>query len=179
MHREVRKRPAVEPTSALFSRDGTDPSPQKRPGSIISGSTLVLLRALSAVPWMISLFTSRGSIAEEYGISVGDANIIIGIGIGIEGVWMLMLLVLYWLVWRGGDRARMLVLFGATLSILSTAVTYFAAGAQLAVKTTLLTLALDILILLALSSRDARTWSRGKRRDRRRRRRAAAAALRA
>jgi hypothetical protein len=48
----------------------------------------------------------------------------------------------------------------ATLSITAAAIDYFADGADITIRTTLVTLALDILVLLALSSRAARAYAR-------------------
>ena len=50
------------------------------------------------------------------------------------------------------------------VSVASAAIGYFANGEEITIRTTLLTLALDILVLLALSSRDARAWARRPRR---------------
>ena len=58
------------------------------------------------------------------------------------------------------NAARILVLFVSTMGIIAAAVDVFSGGPQITIKTTLLTLSLDILILLALSSRSARAYSR-------------------
>ncbi len=55
-------------------------------------------------------------------------------------------------------------MLGLTVSIITAAVGYFANGEEITVRTTLVTLALDILVLLALSSRPSRAWSRRPRR---------------
>lgn len=164
MSAERRKRPASELPLALFTGDGeAAPAPPVRPGTVVSGTLLVFARAVSSIPWMVSLVASRASFQTDYGLSAAEAQLLVKVGLAFEGTWMLMLLVMCWLVWRGSNAARRLVLFGATVSIISAAVGYFASGEEITVKTTLLTLALDILILLALSSRDARTWSRSTR----------------
>ena len=59
-----------------------------------------------------------------------------------------------------GNLARVLVMCGVTLSTITAASSYFANGEQITIQTTLLTVSLDILVLLALSSRDARAWAR-------------------
>lgn len=162
MTRDSHKRPAIEPASALFT-DDPRPTLPGRPATVVSGAALILLRAVSSVPWMIALIGSRAALQSDYGLDHLETNIVIGIGLFFEGIWMLMLMLLCWLVWRGSNFSRMLVLCGASISIISSAVGYIASGEAITVKTTLLTLALDILILLALSSRDARSWSRSKR----------------
>ena len=65
-----------------------------------------------------------------------------------------------WSIWRGSNLARVLMMCGVTISTISAATSYFVNGEQITIQTTLLTVALDILVLLALSSRDARVWAR-------------------
>lgn len=153
-----RKRPAVEPASALFTPERTPLS--RRPAAVTGGTVLLVLRAVAAALWIMSMLSTAGEVSAEYDLDADSARLLVGIGVGFEGAWMLLLVLLAWLVHRGSNAARMLVLFGATTSILVSAIDYFATGEDITVRTTLLTLALDILILVALSSRDARAWSR-------------------
>ncbi|WP_449280521.1 hypothetical protein [Leucobacter sp.] len=163
---EPRKRAAVEPASALFARDDRAGPRETRPFSVSGGAALVVLRAGGAVLWSVGLLREWGSIRHEFDLDADESAWALGIVLGIEGLWALLLLALAWAVWRGSNAARVLVMLGATASITISAVSYFAAGEEITVRTTLLTLALDILVLLALSSRDARTWTRRRVRDR-------------
>jgi uncharacterized membrane protein len=82
--------------------------------------------------------------------------VVVGVGILVFVVQLSVVL----LVYRGVNWARMLVLVIATLGIVLAAVDVGAGGEAITLRTTLLTLSLDILILLALSSRSARAYSR-------------------
>lgn len=155
-----RKRSAIEPPATLFEPDEAPRSRGPRPASLTGGTALLVLRALASALWIVSMARSVESVRAEYRLDAETVHVVIGLGIGMQAAWMLMLLVFAWLVWRGSNWARMTVLLGATVSILIAAIDYFAAGEAITVRTTLLTLSLDILILLALSSREARAWSR-------------------
>ena len=80
--------------------------------------------------------------------------------IGAVVIGVLALMLLAWAIWRGSNFARVLVMFSLTFSIITAAVEYFANGAEITIRTTLLTVSFDILVLLALSSNDARAWAR-------------------
>lgn len=166
-----RKRTASEPASALFEAEDAVQVDDQRPAALIGGTLLMLARAASSVVWGVALFAERHDIATALDLEPLEIRVLIGFLLTIAGLWMLLLILLAWRIWRGSNRARMLVLFGATVSIIFAAIGYFAAGERIAIDTTLLTLALDILILLSLSSREARAWSRARREARRRARR--------
>ncbi len=156
---EPRKRAALEPASALFIREEQADPKSSRPFSVSGGAALVVLRAGGAVLWSIGLLREWGSIRDELELGAEESAWALGIVLGFEALWALLLLALAWSVWRGSNAARIFVMLGATASITASAISYFALGEEITVRTTLLTLALDILILLALSSRDARAWT--------------------
>ncbi|WP_336652504.1 MULTISPECIES: hypothetical protein [unclassified Leucobacter] len=158
-----RKRAALEPAVSLFEREAELAPPSRRPLSVSGGTALVVARAAGTALWSVSLLREWGSLQGDLDLEPGESGVVLGVLLGVQGLWMLLLLMLASMVWRGGNRARLLVMFGATASITASAVAYFATGEEITVRTTLLTLALDILILLALSSRDARAWTRRRR----------------
>ncbi|RGE17356.1 hypothetical protein [Leucobacter sp. wl10] len=157
---EPRKRAAIEPPTTLFGREAQPAPTTNRPVAVSGGAALVVARAGGAVLWGAGLLREWGSIRAEFELSGEESMLMLGILLGLQALWMLLLLVLAWLVWRGSNIARSLVMLGAAVSITASAVSYFTSGEEITVRTTLLTLALDILILLALSSRDARAWTR-------------------
>lgn len=161
-----RKRTAFEPAATLFAGDAQPTAPAKRPLSTALGASFVLMRAIVGVLWLLAFaLVWRDIVAEEgWPREVADVGLVIVLVTG--GVSVLVLLLLGWLIWRGGNLARVLVMLGLTLSILTAAISYFVNGEEITVQTTLVTVALDILVLLALSSRDARAWAR-RPRDRR------------
>lgn len=164
---EPRKRTAAEPAAVFFDREESIRVPRKRPGSLIGGTLLVLLRAAGTILWMISVLRDLGPSIADVDLTPEESAVLLSIVLGVSGAWMLLLVLLAWLVWRGSNAARILVMLGTTLSITAAAVSYFSMGEEITVRTTLLTLSLDILILLALSSRDARAWARGRKSPRR------------
>lgn len=158
-----RKRTAFEPAVTLFSGEAQPAVPTKRPLSTALGATFVLLRAVVGVLWLFALALLWGDIAaeEKWSRELSDIGLVVVLVVG--GLSALVLLVLGWLIWRGSNFARVLVMFGLTLSILTAAISYFAGGEEITVQTTLVAVALDILVLLALSSREARAWARVRR----------------
>ena len=125
-------------------------------GTVVAGAMAVS----SIAPAAAQDYRHRGN-----GIDVGDiiaGAVVLGIVIGGVALWALVLLCFGFGLVRGSNTARMLAQFWAAISITAAAITYFSTSDSITVRATLLTLSLDILILLALSSRNARTWTRGK-----------------
>lgn len=160
------KRVASEPASALFEREAERTTPLPRPNSIVGGVALIAMRAIAAVAWTIGLVREWPEIVPELELDdTGEyaeqmSNLILGTIVGFEIVWVLTLLCFAWLVFRGNNIARFLVQLGTAGSIAFAAVSYFVLGEEITIRTTLITLAIDILILLALTSRASREWTR-------------------
>ncbi|QIK63399.1 hypothetical protein G7068_09455 [Leucobacter viscericola] len=156
------KRSAIEPAAELFRQEARLPNDAPRPGPIVGGTVIVLLRAVAAVLWWIGFVREwPGVISDtELAQEPATARILLIILLGFGAVWTIFLVLLARWVWRGSNTARVLVMVWTTLSITVSAIDYFVNGEEITVRTTLLTLALDILVLLALSSRDARAWAR-------------------
>lgn len=155
-----RKRPAVEPAAALVGREAATSASAKRPGSLALGAALVLGRAVASALWLAGFSLVWHSTAQELGLDHEEAVIVHWV-VAVVNVGAVLVLTLFaWLIWRGSNAARVITMCVLTISIVSSAIGYFAAGEEITVQTTLLTVALDILVLLALSSRDARAWAR-------------------
>lgn len=155
-----RKRDAFEPASELLAQEAPLPAHAGRPGSITLGATLVLCRALLSILWFIAFSLTYPAIALEVGLDAEERTIVYVIVAAFNAATLLVLALFSWLIWRGSNTARVITMFVLTVSILSAAVGHFAYGDAITLHTTLLTLAFDILILLALSSRQARAWAR-------------------
>ncbi|MET0726231.1 MAG: LssY C-terminal domain-containing protein, partial [Leifsonia sp.] len=163
----VGKRAAFENTLdlALPVRTATA---ARRPVTIVMGVVLIVLRVIGGSAWLVELSTGWDEIVRE-AIDPGDpgalaaANAAIWVIVGIGILVLLVQLSVVLLVYRGVNWARMLVLVVATLGIVVAAVDVAAGGEAITLRTTLITLSLDILILLALSSRSARADSRRRR----------------
>ncbi|UOQ90820.1 LssY C-terminal domain-containing protein [Agromyces endophyticus] len=166
---DVGKRTAFEPFARLAERDaGGMPRARadRRPIAISLGALLIVVRVLLGVLWLISLAVQWPTIVREADIhldDVGDAEaaqIVLWVFI-VGGVVVLIgQLVFAWLVYRGSNWARITVMVVAVLSTMLSAIDWWLGGDEITLQTTLLTLAADILVLLALSSRAARRWSR-------------------
>ncbi|GAA1619085.1 hypothetical protein [Leucobacter chromiireducens] len=162
MTREPRKRSVLEAAEDLLPPEPDIAPSAQRPGALVGGTVLLVLRALGGPLWMLGFLRQWPSLRTEFDLDAESEPVVLGIILGAVALWTLVLLVFGFGLWRGSNTARMLVQAWTALSITSAAIAYFAGDDGLTVRATLLTLALDILILLALSSRAARAWTRGK-----------------
>lgn len=158
-----RKRSAVEPAEALLAREDAIAAPARRPLSTSLGALFVLFRAFAGVLWVAGFGLYWHELADEVDLEAELRPLALTFVVGVGALTVLVLLVLAWAVWRGSNFARVLVMCWLTISIVISAIEYFAEGEAITIQTTLLTVALDILVLLALSSRDARAWARRRR----------------
>lgn len=153
------KRPANEPLETLLTHsEGSEIHVVSRPAAIVLGALFVFGRGLAGLFWLAVLFLLWPTIAKEAEVPSEDQALVLGIILAVGGIAACASLGLAWLIWRGSNFARVLVMFGVTISIVAAAIDYFVYGVTITIQTTLLTLSLDILVLLALSSRDARMW---------------------
>jgi hypothetical protein len=170
----VEKRPAFEPPSVLVERVAPPPD-MRRPSATMFGTLLVLLRVLAGVAWLLSLALQWDRVlVDDLGLEIEpgtlDAegmNALLVVILVIGGIVLAIDLVLGVLVYFGSNAARLAVMVLATLSITVAAIDYFGGGEDITIRTTLFTLSLDILVLLALSSRAARAYARRPRPTRR------------
>jgi hypothetical protein len=167
------KRPAFEPPSIL-AEPVTAPVTMHRPPATVFGALLVLLRVIAGVVWLASLALQWDRILRDdlnFEIEGKDeaeaAELVLVFILVLGGSILAIDLVLGVLVYFGNNAARLAVMIVATLSITLAAVDYFTGGEDITLRTTLATLALDILVLLALSSRAARAYARRPRPKRR------------
>ncbi|MGO1770142.1 MAG: hypothetical protein ACTHZX_09335 [Microbacterium sp.] len=160
--RELSKRAANESVARILEADDLSQTTSRRPGAIVGGCVLVGLRAAGGVLSGISLGVTWPAGRDALGLEPGPESVVVlGVVLSFLGAAMLLLLVLALLVWRRSNAARLLVMFWVSASIIGAAIDHFSDGVIISFRTTLVTLSLDILVLLALSSRNARAWSRG------------------
>ncbi|MFT2817322.1 LssY C-terminal domain-containing protein [Leifsonia sp. A12D58] len=139
-----------------------------RPSAIVVGSTLIAARALSGlfvivavlVDWETFLHAIVLEDLDGEALSRAQANSVLGVLLGLYGLVLLLYMLLGFLVWRGHNWARVVAMAGATFSIVLSYLDYANNGQAITLRTTLASLALDILILLALSSTVARRYAR-------------------
>jgi hypothetical protein len=169
------KRPAFElptPPAAPFPA-----APLKRPIATTAGAGLVLLRVGAGVVWMLGIAFGWQSWVSSFasqisGDSVDAADLSsasVGLGLAaflLAGSLALLVEAIFGLlILRGRNFPRMVVMVFSVLSISTAFAGWWVQGQDIRLTTTLVTLALDILVLLALSSRSAAAYAR--RHDRR------------
>lgn len=173
---QPRKRAAFEPAAGLARPLAHDPD-MRRPISTVAGAVLVLLRAAAGAVWILAFALRWGEWVQTLTISLsGDASdavdlsdvdstavlvvvfAMVGLGVLIEAVLGLLIL-------RGSNWPRVLVMVISVISLSSAFVGWWVQGQEIRIGTTFVTVALDIFILLALSSRSAAAYAR--RRERR------------
>jgi hypothetical protein len=128
---------------------------------------LVVLRVVAGVVWLIALAAQWDTLVEEEfdvrleaasAAAASDAALTLVLVVG--GTVLAIDLVFAVLIWFGSNWARITVMLFATINITIAAIDSFTGDAEVTIRTTLLTVALDILILLALSSRESRAFAR-------------------
>ncbi len=168
-HPETAQRSAFEPLTRLAERDAARAAlarVHRRPAATSLGALLIVVRVLLGVIWLIGLYVQWPTVVRELdlvaeGVTEGEVSAFVLWTVIVGGAVVLLAeLVFAWLVFRGSNWARITVMFVAILSTLVSAVDYFGGDAEITIRTTLLTLAVDILVLLALSSRSARAYAR-------------------
>ncbi len=80
--------------------------------------------------------------------------------LAIGGVFLAIDAVLAILIYRGRNWPRVIVMLISVISIISSFVAWWAVGEEITLAGTFLSLSLDILVLLALSSRSAAAYAR-------------------
>jgi hypothetical protein len=163
----VEKRPAFEPPAVLVEPVAPPPD-MRRPTATAFGALLVLLRVAAGIVWLLSLALQWDRVLEDdLGLEIEPGTLdaqttdtLLVVILVTGGLVLAMDLAFAVLVYFGNNVARLAVMIFATLSITVAAIDYFGGGEDITIRTTLLTLSLDILVLLALSSRAARAYAR-------------------
>jgi len=172
----VEKRPAFESPASLAAPVAGPPT-MRRPPSTTAGSALVLLRVLAGVVWLVALTVQWDDVFtlafDEAGVPLtGDefdatSQAVYVFVVTLIGVVLLFDLVLAVLTYLGLNWPRIVVMVISTFSISASFATWWVGDQEVTLQTTFLTLALDILVMLALSSRSARAYARRERPPRR------------
>lgn len=141
----------------------------KKPLATVAGALLMVARTFSGVIVIIVAGVTwrdfahsliRDARLEGTRITVGEAGIVLTIVLVVYGFALLLYLVLALFVYLGHNWSRIVAMAFATISIILAFTDYVHNGVQITLRTTLVSLALDILILLALSSEPARLYAR-------------------
>ena len=160
------QRPAYEPIDRLLRPTPYDPD-MRRPATTVAGACLVLLGAVVSVLSMVDIATNWHTYLKSIVLEIGGAvptpdvvNASLAVILGVVGVTAVVELVCGLLILRGSNAARVLVMIVSAISISAAFVSWWARDQEITLQTTLLSLAVDILVLLALSSRSAAAYAR-------------------
>jgi len=159
-HRKV----AAFDAGMLLREPAHDPA-MRRPITTTVGAALVLLSVLAGLVWLVEvvlLWRQPGSDVDVVieGVSTSERDLALIVLIAIVGAALLVELVLAVFIFLGFNWARVAVLTFSAISICSAFAAWWAQGKSLTIDSTLWSVALDILVLLALSSRRAATYAR-------------------
>ncbi len=165
----VAKRASFESPLRLAEREPTRRMP--RPSATAFGAGLVVLRVLAGVAWIVGVAALWDQLLlNEVGVDIANdpdsaeaSRLALAIVIVVSSAVLLVELLFAVRIWAGGNLSRIAVMLFATFGITGAAIASFNGDAEVTVRTTLVTVSLDILVLLALSSRDARAFARQRR----------------
>ncbi|MBB2975768.1 hypothetical protein FHX49_001335 [Microbacterium endophyticum] len=161
-----RKRAAFESPADLARPLARDPE-MRRPISTVAGSVLVLLRAATGILILAVLAFDwpeiiDGSDVTFEGVSLTGAELSFAVGVVLFGGGLIFVAeaMLGFMILRGWNGPRVIVLVFSVASISTSFAGWWFNGQEIAVTGTLPSVALDILILLALSSRSSAAFAR-------------------
>jgi hypothetical protein len=160
------KRPAFEPASELLRRPEADPD-MKRPASTVAGVVLVFLRVLSGLIVLAIVLLDWRSTVKEIDITIEGVQTTPEVAQGalvavviFLGVVLLVDAALAFFILIGHNWARVTIMTFSAISITGAFIQWWSEGQEITITGSLLTVGLDILILLALSSRSAAAYAR-------------------
>lgn len=167
-----RKRAAFESPTSLFAPLHRDPD-MRRPVTITTGTLLLLLRVFAGILLIIGLWLEWPNVMDSADLALGDdaltaqeEQLALWIVVALMGIGLAVELGVLLSLWWGRNWARLTVMVFSVVSISTAFTTWFLREQEITLRTSLLAVGLDVLILLALSSRSAAAYSR--RRERRR-----------
>ncbi|MCR2763001.1 hypothetical protein NQ152_05700 [Microbacterium sp. zg.B48] len=160
------KRPAFEPPEQLLKPTGYDPG-MRRPTTTIAGVLLVLFRVIAGVLVLVALVAGWDEVADQLDIWDGGGaltpeikQLTLSILVALGAVVLAIDALLAYLIYRGRNGPRVVVMLISALSISTAFTAWWAQGQEITIEGTFVSLSLDILILLALSSRSASAYAR-------------------
>jgi hypothetical protein len=140
----------------------------KRPPSVIGGVLLMGVRVLTGGFAILTVIVSWDTFVATIVVNgqkldrtdPAAAGAVLGGLLAAYGLYLLLYLGLAVLVFTGRNWARVVAMSFASVSILLSFADYSFNGAQITLRTSLVSVTIDILILLALSSTNARHYAR-------------------
>jgi len=140
----------------------------KRPPSVLGGVLLMAVRALTGGFAILTVIVSWDTFVATIVVNgqkvaptdPAAAGAVLGGLLAAYGLYLVLYLGLAALVFTGRNWARVVAMSFASASILLSFADYALNGAQITLRTSLVSVTIDILILLALSSTNARHYAR-------------------
>mgnify|MGYP001035427610 FL=1 len=156
---------SFDPTT-LLRPTAYDPG-MRRPASTTAGAVLVLLRALASALVLVLLSSRFSEVGREIagnvdGLTPDEVNIgLVALSV-LTAALVLADVVLAVFIYRGRNWALVIVMSIAVISITGSFVAWWWQGEEITLggSASLLSLGLDILVLLALSSRSSAAYAR-------------------
>jgi hypothetical protein len=140
---------------------------ESRPVPTALGVLLMVLRVMAGVLYVVlNLLDWQHFVAAEVGaatVSAAErdtASLVLGIAMGVFAGGLVLYFLLALLVFFGSNWARIAAMSYSGLIIVVSAIDFFNGGPQVSLHNNLTGLALDILVVLALSSQRSREWAR-------------------
>lgn len=156
---DLREVAVTQPGLAGVRTDSRD----KRPGATIVGALFVVIRAVIAAEFAITLLVSWPTIIAEakvaQGSTIDDVEAVLWWIVAIVFVFALAELFVAWRLFLGRNWARVLAMTLSAIAIVAQAVTVQFGGPNITIQT-LPGFSIDVLLLLALSSDRALTYAR-------------------
>lgn len=157
---------------------------ERRPVPTTLGVLLMTLRVLAGVGFIVlNLLDWNRFVRSELGTATvtpdeqASMSLALGLVMGLFAAGLVLYFLLALLIFFGSNWARIAAMTYSALIIVFSAIDFFNGGPQITLKNNLLGLALDILVVLALSSKRSRLWARRPRERVRRASTASAAAV--
>ena len=147
---DLRAVPADPAPTAQAPTDSRD----RRPAPTTFGAFLVFLRGLTALSLAAAVLS--GDLTVVAGRSVGTYALAIAV---VVAAFAVVEVLLAWLLLRGSNGARLAAMLLSVWGILLAAVDVVNGGPGITFSTNLIALALDILLILALTSQRSRTYA--------------------
>jgi hypothetical protein len=160
------KRAAFEPGARLLTPTRYNPE-MPRPAATVAGAALVLLRVVAGIVVLASiaagwddLVNDPNSVLDGFDPSPEGAQAALWFVLAAGGTILLIDLLLGVFVFLGRNPARVIVMAIAVISISTSFAAWWAQGQEITIDGAYFSLSIDILILLALSSRNAAAYAR-------------------
>lgn len=143
---------------------------ERRPVPTTLGFLLMLLRVLAGVLTVVLTVLAwpaliRSELVSQTGQTLTAsqqqaADVVFGVAMGVFAAGLVFYFALALLVFTGSNWARIASMSYSALLVVLAAIDFFNGGSQVTLRTNILGLPLDILVVLALSSQRARLWAR-------------------